>query len=153
MEKVPLVLSLLENPQLCLDEETIYKKNYLFISQKKHKNKEALFEKCPSLFFGEKFDLIELGHDLGVKELLAKAMYPMGPFETIVKAQNDTFCSLPTFKVRDKPFYVEPKAMKALRKQRLVENMILEYQESDLMARTHTQEGDVNGLVDGLLER
>ncbi len=119
----------------------------------KTEQKQALLEKCPSLFIREKFKQIGFAHDYGTKDRLVKAMYPMGPFEHIINAENDAFSSFPTFKVRDKPFFLEPNAMKALRKQRLLENIFMESQmPSHLSARPNMHEGDMNRLIDGLLE-
>ncbi len=95
-----------------------------------------MFKKCPSLLFNETIKLTQ--------------------FEEIINAENNTFCSLATFKVRDKPFYVEPNAMKALGKQRLLKNISMESRKPSSSSVStpfpNVNKGDLNGLISSLLE-
>ncbi len=142
MEKEPLILALLDNSQLCLGL-------FQWDCPPKREQLRPLFKNCPSLFIDDKFKQIDFAHKYGWKDSLLEAMYPMGPFESIVNAENDVLCSLPTFKVRDKHFFVDPNAMKALRKQRLLENI---HMGSGSLARSNIREGDLNGLIDAILD-
>ncbi len=154
VEREPLVVAFLDNPQLCLDHFDLRTVVLGDIPKIKEEQKEALFKKCPSLFIDDKFNQIRVAHGYGLEEHLVEALSPMGPFESIVNAENDTLCSLATFQVRDKPFYVEPNAMKALRKQRLLENILMESQRRSSLGRSKgdVNETGVNELINGLLE-
>ncbi len=91
---------------------------------------------------------MERGRSRGRKHSLLR----MRVFENIVNAENDALCSLPTFLVRDKPFYVEPSVIKALRKQRLLKNIRMESEKPRGPPRYYAPKGDLDGLIDGILE-
>ncbi len=128
MEKEPLVLALLDNPQLCLSHFELSNSFGEFDEIPKIEQKQRLFKKCPSLFIEDKFKGIENGH-------------LTGPFEDIINAENDMFCSLGTFRV----IFMERNALKALRKQRLLENIFMDSEDPQA-------KGDLNVLIDGILE-